>query len=203
MSKEIKKTFDAEIEKILKNLNISSKSRVFKKSIKLNSLLTKNSAEISFDFLAAQKAYYFNLTGYSDEFSEYIEKIKPPYNSNTLDGFEHHFNMSTLQEKSHSHSNQVGKIYLTSNHLEFNYQLDNLSKALAGFYIPWLIEFLDFKVELIYKILQRPDFYSYPIPMVVYILKKQGVKLSDLNLEISKKIIKNKEFDNNLMMPYL
>lgn len=203
MSKEIKKTFDAEIEKILKNLNISSKSRVFKKSIKLNSLLTKNSAEISFDFLAAQKAYYFNLTGYSDEFSEYIEKIKPPYNSNTLDGFEHHFNMSTLQEKSHSYSNQVGKIYLTSNHLEFNYQLDNLSKALAGFYIPWLIEFLDFKVELIYKILQRPDFYSYPIPMVVYILKKQGVKLSDLNLEIGKKIIKNKEFDNNLMMPYL
>lgn len=203
MSKEIKKIFDAEIEKILKNLNIPSKTRVFKKSVKLNSLSTKNSAEISFDFLAGQKAYYFNLTGYSDEFSEYIEKIKPPYKSNTLDDFDHHFNMSTLQEKSNSHSNQVGKIYLTSSNLELNSQLDNLSKSLTDFYIPWLIEFLDFRVELIYKILQRPDFYSYPIPMVSYILKKQGVKLSDLNLEVSKKIIKNKEFDNNLMAPYL
>lgn len=199
MDKEIKKLFETELSSLLKKLNIPARTRSLKKSIKFESLSTENKAELAFSYLGSQKAYYIELTGYSGEFSYYIQKIVPPYKSNMVDGFSAHFYMTTLQEKSHSHAQQLSKIYLPHSDHVLDLCINQISDALNGFYIPYLMAFVDFNPSLIHYIVQRPDFYSYPIPMIAYVLEFNGLKWSDLNLPIGKKIIRDREFDEALL----
>ena len=201
MNKEIKLKFDEQLSKILSEIEKKfDHLKVRKKGVRITSESDKNNyGELKFDFLGGQKAYYFAMTGWSADFDGYIADVRPPYGSNHPDDFDHHFFMSTIMEDRGIFSRSDGKIYLPNKEDDIFEICSHIKNCLNDVYIPWLIRFVKFSPELIESIVRRPDFYSYPSPLIAYLLKKNEMKYGDLGFKLGKGIIKNKDFDLKIL----
>jgi hypothetical protein len=201
MTKEIKIAFDRKLSEMLAKIaHKNSQIKALKKKIKITSTSNKeNFGEIEFDFLGDQRAYYFSMTGWSADFSNFLEMINPPYDSNVPIGFSHQFFMSTLMEERGVYSRSSGKVFLPQHEEKIPELIDNIEICLTNFYIPWIQEFLDASLGIVRKIAECPEFYSYPAPIISYVLNKNSVAWGDLKIPLGKNVIKNKNFDNKLL----
>ena len=139
------------------------------------------------------------MFGLSLEFSEYLKTIAPPYKSNVPEGFDHHFGMSTIMEKRGVYSRSDGTISLPIRLDQIDEIIAHIQGILNDFYLPWLDRFINFSPDLIDDIVKRPDYYSYPVPLISFILKKNKMKFQDLTIQIGKTVMKNKLFDAELL----
>ena len=201
MSSEMKAPFDAALANMLSNLTLASGHwKLGKNAAKVVAESNKlNKGELKFDYLGAQKAYCFAMTGWSSEFTDYIAQIQPPYRSNHPDGFDHHFFMSTLMEVRGEYSRSDGKMALPRDKQHVEEISQHIQICLQNAYLPWLSNFVHFAPELIKRVLERPDFYSYPAPLIAFILKKNGMRWDGLNLQAGKAVIKNRTFDFDVL----
>ena len=82
-------------------------------------------------------------------------------------------------------------------------QIDEIITHIKGilndFYLPWLDRFINFSPDLIDDIVKRPDYYSYPVPLISFILKKNKMKFQDLTIQVGKKVMKNRAFDEDVL----
>ena len=201
MNKEIKLAFDDSLALMLSDgMKSSGKIKGYKKSLKLTALENNgNRGEVGFDYLGGQKAYYFVMFGWSLEFSEYLKTIAPPYKSNVPEGFDHHFGMSTIMENRGVYSRSDGTISLPIRLDQIDEIIAHIQVTLNDFYLPWLDRFINFSPDLIDDIVKRPGYYSYPVPLISFILKKNKMKFQDLTIQIGKTVMKNKIFDTELL----
>ena len=201
MNKEIKLAFDNSISLMLsEGVKSSGKIKAYKKSLKLTSPeCSGNRGELIFDYLGGQKAYYFGMIGWSLEFSEYVKVINPPYKSNTPRGTDHHFSMVTMMENRGVYSRSDGKIDLPIRLDQIDEIIVHIQDTLNDFYLPWLERFINFSPDLIDDIVKHPDYYSYPVPLISFILKKNEMKFQDLTIKIGKTVMKNRVFDEGVL----
>ena len=201
MNKEIKLAFDNSISLMLsEGVKSSGKIKAYKKSLKLTSPeYSGNRGEVIFDYLGGQKAYYFGMIGWSLEFSEYVKVINPPYKSNTPRGTDHHFSMVTMMENRGVYSRSDGKIDLPIRLDQIDEIIAHIQGTLNDFFLPWLDRFINFSPDLIDDIVKHPDYYSYPVPLISFILKKNKMKFQDLTIQVGKTVMKNKLFDAELL----
>ena len=201
MNKEIKLAFDNSISLMLsEGVKSSGKIKAYKKSLKLTSPeCSGNRGELIFDYLGGQKAYYFGMIGWSLEFSEYVKLINPPYKSNTPRGTGNHFSMVTMMENRGVYSRSDGKIDLPIRLDQIDEIIVHIQGTLNDFYLPWLGRFINFSPDLIDDIVKHPDYYSYPVPLISFILKKNEMKFQDLTIKIGKTVMKNRVFDEGVL----
>lgn len=201
MDKEIKSAFDAALYKVLSEVRCESVViKASKKGLKINSFFDKeNFGELKFDFLAGQKAYYFGMTGWSMAFGEFVADVAPPYGSNHPEGFDHHFFMSTIMENRGLYSRGDGKIYLPEKVGTISEICSHIENCLNEFYVPWLRSFVNFSPDLIGRVIQRPEFYSFPAPLIAFVLKVNNLHWEDVKVDLSRGVLRNKAFDTRLI----
>jgi hypothetical protein len=201
MSKEIKLKFDTDLAKMLSDLaQMIVEVKATKKALKITSeTIPGNLGEIEFDYLGDQKAYYFGVFAWSEDFSRFIEKPSPPYESNIPEGFEYQFSMNTLMEDRGVYSRSNGKLLLPDNTQGIEENIAHIRKCIGDFYIPWVQRFVSISPNLIDDIIKNPRFYSYPAPLIAYAMKHNSMRVEDINIMPGKSIIKNKEFDEKLL----
>ena len=201
MNKEIKLAFDNSISLMLsEGVKSSVKIKAYKKSLKLTSPeYSGNRGEVIFDYLGGQKAYYFGMIGWSLEFSEYVKVVNPPYKSNTHRGTGSHFSMVTMMENRGVYSRSDGTISLPIRFDQIDEIIAHIQGTLNDFYLPWLDRFINFSPDLIDDIVKRPGYYSYPVPLISFILKKNKMKFQDLTIQIGKTVMKNRVFDEGVL----
>ncbi|THJ30093.1 hypothetical protein E8K88_17840 [Lampropedia aestuarii] len=200
MTKEAKKNFDEALAGILKNgIRATQQIKANKKSLKLKSNEYQETfGEISFDYLSSQKSYYFSIACVSGEFSDFLSKIAPPYQSNRPPDLGHDFSMNTLMEDRGVFSRSNGKINLLDV-TNLNEMMLHIESCLNDYYIPKVENFLTFSSSLIEDVAKNPDFYSYPIPLIVFVMKKNSIKFKELQTPMNKKLFKNSLFDKSLL----
>lgn len=200
MIKDIKLTFDKGLSEMLGRVALANEQmKAAKKKLKLSSKLNpRNFGELAFDYLGDQKAYYFSITGWSADVTDFIEKIEPPYRSNVPVGFDHHFFMSTFMENRGVFSRADGKIYL-SEVRSIDETMKHIEHCLNDYYIPKIENFLTGAPPLITNVVDNPDFYSYPIPLISFVLKRNSMKFEELKLSLGKTLVKNPAFDKALL----
>jgi len=201
MSNDAKKIFgDLLAEMLSKRVTSRLKIKSTKDTIKVFSDRWKKTlGHLEFVYLGGQKAYYLAISATSDEFSEFISNMNPPYKSNKPDGFNHHFSMSTLMENRGVFSRSGGTIYLPSKPEHISETISHIENVLNSTYIPLLERFVRFSPELVGDILANPDYYSYPIPLVVFALKANSLHSDFIKTNINRKAIKNSEFDKKIL----
>ena len=200
MIKDDKKLFDEALATLLQNdIYSTQKLKASKKLLKFTSEnFSRTVASIGFDYLSGQKAYYFAIVCSSGEFSDYISKINPPYISNNPPDFGYDFSMSSLMENRGIFSRTDGKIYLTEVQ-DINKTIMHIGHCLNEYYIPKVENFLTFRPPLIKDIVENPNFYSYPAPLIAFVMQKNSIKPEDLKFSFGKKIIKNSTFDKSIL----
>jgi hypothetical protein len=139
------------------------------------------------------------MTAWSPEFSDFLKEIDPPYSSNVPAGFDHHFFMSTIMENRGVYSRSDGKIILPKNEDDLNKIISHIGSCLNDFYIPWMENFTGFSVGLIDKILNNPEFYSYPVPLIEYICRENFISFESMGVQLRKGVVKNKKYDEELL----
>ena len=200
VDKEMKKAFDEALAFLLQNsVHTTQKMKAGKKSLKIASLtFPRTVANLDFDYLSGQKAYYFSITCSSGEFESYISDVAPPYPSNKPPDLRHDFSMSTLMETRGVFSWLVGIIYLsTAQNMERD--INHIQNCLNEHYIPKIENFLTFSPSLIDDIIENPDFYSFPAPLMAFTMRINSIRAEDLKVSLGKKILKNSIFDKNIL----
>lgn len=200
MTKEIKLAFDKSLSKMLDGIALGNERiKATKKRLKiLSKLNSRNFAELEFDYLGDQKAYYLSITGWSADVAEYIKQVQPPYPSNVPAGFDHHFFMSTLMERRGVFSRVDGKIHL-SDIRSVDEVMMHIERCIKDNYIPKIENFLEASPALIENVVENPDFYSYPIPLISMALKRNSMNFEELKLSLGRMLVKNPAFDKALL----
>ena len=200
MTKEIKKIFDDALAILLQNsIHTTQKMRAGKKSLKISSLnFPKTVAELSFDYLSGQKAYYFSIACSSGEFENFISEIAPPYASNRPPDLKHDFSMNTLMETRGFFSRSDGKIHLSEVESVERVMI-HIQSCLNEHYMSKIENFLTFSPSLINVIADNPDFYSFPAPLIAFTMQINSINPEDLKVALGKKILKNNTFDKNIL----
>lgn len=152
----------------------SEEIKGYKSFVKLTSLENSgNRGEASFVYLGGQKAYCLRMLGWSLEFSEYLKIISPPYKSKVPEGCDHHFFMSTIREGRDVYARSDGTIGLPIRVDQIEEIVDPIKGVLNDCYLPWFDRFLNFSPGLIDDFVKSPDYYSYPVSLIYFILKKR------------------------------
>ena len=107
--------------------------------------------------------------------------------------------MVTMMENRGVYSRSDGKIDLPIRLDQIDEIIVHIQDTLNDFYLPWLERFINFSPDLIDDIVKRPDYYSYPVPLISFILKKNKMKFQDLTIQFGKTVMKNKIFDTELL----
>ena len=107
--------------------------------------------------------------------------------------------MVTMMENRGVYSRSDGTISLPIRLDQIDEVIAHIQGTLNDCYLPWLERFINFSPDLIEDIVKRPVYYSYPVPLISFILKKNKMKFQDLTIQIGKTVMKNKLFDAELL----
>ena len=95
-------------------------------------------------------------------------------------------------------SRSDGKIYLsTAQNMERD--INHIQNCLNEHYIPKIETFLTCSPSLIDDIIENPDFYSFPAPLMAFTMRINSIRAEDLKVSLGKKILKNSIFDKNIL----
>ena len=204
MTQNLKLDFEKQLKEELtillssyKNINISSNE------IEIKIKKTKNNSAqgfIALDYLVNAKGYALVMSVDSPEFQNFIKEVNPPYKSNLLT--EHTLAMTSSGEKNKTFSPTIGgavALPRTPDKIEETCQW--ICERITSIYLPRLFHLINFESELIQDILENPDHYSYPFPLILYAVRKNNLSINDVDehLLFSKKISKNKSYDRSLV----
>ena len=107
--------------------------------------------------------------------------------------------MVTMMENRGVYSRSDGTISLPIRLDQIDEIIAHIQGTLNDFYLPWLERFINFSPDLIDDIVKHPDYYSYPVPLISFILKRNKMKFQDLTIKIGKTVMKNRVFDEGVL----
>ncbi|EQB97872.1 hypothetical protein [Photorhabdus temperata] len=102
-----------------------------------------------------------------------------------------------------------GTVDLPRNEEERKKTCEWIYTKVKDIYLPRTMNLIEIKPDAIKDIISFPDHYAYPFLTILYIIKKNNIILSDMDMDmdmeyiLSKKITGNKSFDKNLLDIYL
>jgi hypothetical protein len=206
MPSELRKQFEAVlVGYFMTHLTLGQNAKVLKKSICLKKTHSINAeGELAWGYLNKANGYFLSLSVESFELKDFFNEIKPPYKSNLLT--DKTFFMNTLMEKFKTFATKIGgTVDLPKNEEERIKACEWIYIKIKDIYLPRVMNIIELKPEAINDVIAHPDYYAYPFLTILYIIKKNNIPLSDLNMEsiLSKKISGNKSFDKNLLDTYL
>ncbi|MGG8095100.1 hypothetical protein PGO14_05825 [Klebsiella aerogenes] len=206
MSNELRKQFETVLADCFKTrLLLGPKIKVLKNSIcikKTNSI--NGQGELAWGYLNNADGYFLSLSVESFELKDFFNEITPPYKSNLLT--DKTLFMNTLMEKFKIFATKIGgTVDLPKNEEERSKACEWIYTKVKDIYFPRVMNLIELKPETINDIIAHPEYYAYPFLTILYIIKKNNIPLSELNMEsiLSKKVLGNRSFDKNLLDTYL
>ncbi|EFA2318354.1 hypothetical protein [Escherichia coli] len=206
MSIELRKKFETVLADYFKTrLFLGANIKVLRSSIcikKTNSINAQG--ELAWGYLNNANGYFLSVSVESFELKNFFNEIKPPYKSNLLT--DKSLFMNTLMEKFKIFATKIGgTVDLPKNEEERSKACEWIYTKVNDIYLPRAMNLIELKPEAIKDIISFPDYYAYPFLTIIYIIKKNNIPLSELDMDsiLSKKILGNKSFDKNLLDAYL
>ncbi|EIX6434131.1 hypothetical protein MKU92_003074 [Salmonella enterica] len=207
MTVELRKLFESELNGYLKGkFDFCSNVKYLKNEISIKKTASnESSGDVGFRFLNTSHGYILYTGVDSPELLRFFNEINPPYKSNKPEGIVYAMNTSMeVGFKSFSPS-MKGTVDLPKNEDERKKACEWIYTKVRDVYLPRVMNLIELKPEAIEDVISFPDYYAYPFLTILYIIKKNNIPLSVLNIEsiFSKKILGNKSFDKNLFEAYL
>lgn len=199
---EIRKAYEELLKNEMQNAFKSYKNfRISKNKLTIKSDTEKNfnlsESWLSFEF--AHQGWNMSLGVEHPAIYHFLQELKTPY-LKPIPWIMYYYSLAVKNNYFVPFEN-LGSIGLPPNLEEVPDGVNYIIERLKEIFVPKILNFIDVKSALIDDILFRPEDYHYPIPTVVYTLKKNGLPLTEAlkNTLLSDKYIKNSEFDKNLL----
>ncbi|RAW87457.1 hypothetical protein [Photorhabdus laumondii] len=207
MTIELRKLFEIDLQNYLKsNFNLDSNVKFLKNEISIKK--TKNNAssgDIGFRFLNNAHGYILYTGVNSPELLHFFKEVNPPYRSNKPENVVYSMNTSMENGFKSFSPTMRGTVDLPRNEEERKKTCEWIYTKVRDIYLPRTMNLIEIKPDAIKDITSFPDYYAYPFLTILYIIKKNNILLSDLDIEsiFNKNITGNKSFDKNLLDTYL
>ena len=206
---ELRKLFETELHNYLKaNLVCASNIKCLKKEISIKKTKDNEaSGHIGFRFLNNARGYNLYTAAYSPELITFFYEVNPPYRSNLPEGIVYAMNTSMEGSFKSFAPNFGGTVDLPRNEEEREKACEWIYTKVRDIYLPRAINLIELKPETVNDIILFPNYYAYPFLIILYLIKKHNMSLSDKDMELvfskRKRIIGNKSFDKQLLEKYL
>ena len=206
---ELRKLFETELHNYLKaNLVCASNIKCLKKEISIKKTKDNEaSGYICFDFLNNARGYCLCTSIDSPELIDFFNKVNPPYSSKLPEGIVYAMNTSMESGFKSFAPNFGGTVDLPRNEEERKKACEWIYTKVRDIYLPRAINLIELKPETVNDIILFPNYYAYPFLIILYLIKKHNMSLSDKDMELvfskRKRIIGNKSFDKQLLEKYL
>lgn len=204
MTIELRKIFESELKDVLKNRFSGCKGmRVSKNEITVK--LNGGEGRIGFRFLNNAQGYTLSESVVQPELRAYYNEVSSPYRPNFTTEFELVMNTSMETGFKSFSPNLGGTVDLPKNEDERLKACEWVYQKVKDIYLPRVINLMDLNSKVIDDVLLFPDYYAYPFLTVLYVIKKNKIHSSQLNMELifSKKIVGSKSFDKELFNSYV
>jgi uncharacterized protein YqgQ len=179
---EIKKLFESRLQDYLKcRLDIPKEASILKKNIKYKwTEENKVDGFVGFDYIQKANGYTVIMSFESTDFSDFLSEVSPPYRSNLLS--KAHFTVLSINfSRQKLFGNTSGTLYLPNNEQDIDKALELFCSDLNGFILPLSNNFYCLNEKLIDDVIKYADFYSHPTLLVIFLAKKHGMRLEDIN----------------------
>ncbi|ECC9475163.1 hypothetical protein HM25_002482 [Salmonella enterica subsp. enterica serovar Carno] len=204
MTSELRKKFEAELQYYLKDkLSSSAFIKVIRNEVKLT--VGQVSGRIGFRFLNNAQGYILSESVSLPELRNFYNQVTPSYRPNFTTNFELVMNTSMEHGFKSFSPNMGGTVDLPRNEDEREKTCEWIYTKVKDIYLPRVMNLIELKPETINDVIAHPEYYAYPFLTILYIIKKNNIPLSELNMEsiLSKKVSGNRSFDKNLLDTYL
>ncbi len=204
MTMELRKIFESELKDMLKSRFSDCKGMRFSK----NEITIKlNGAEgwIGFRFLNNAQGYTLSESVAQPELRAYFNEISPAYRPNFTTEYELAMNTSMETGFKSFSPNLGGTVDLAKNEVERLKACEWIYQKVKDIYLPRVMNLIELNPKAINDVLLFPDYYAYPFLTILYVVKKNKIPPSQLNMErvFSKKVVGSKSFDKELFNSYV
>lgn len=207
MTAELRKFFEVELQNYLKsNFAFGSNVKYLKNEISIKKTKSNEaSGDVGFRFLNNACGYTLYTGADSPELIDFFNKVNPPYRSNKPEGIVYAMNTSMEHGFKSFSPNMGGTVDLPKNEEDRKKACEWIYAKVKDIYLPRVMNLIELKPETINDVIAHPEYYAYPFLTILYIIKKNNIPLSELNMEtiLSKKVSGNRSFDKNLLDTYL
>ena len=206
---ELRKLFEIDLYNYLKaNLVCASNIKCLKKEISIKKTKDNEaSGHIGFRFLNNARGYNLYTAAYSPELITFFYEVNPPYSSKLPEGIVYAMNTSMEGGFKSFAPNFGGTVDLPRNEEERKKACEWIYTKVRDIYLPRAINLIELKPETVKDIILFPNYYAYPFLIILYLIKKHNISLSDKDMELvfskRKRILGNKSFDKQLLERYL
>lgn len=202
-TKEARKVFEGYLQAYLKE-KLSGFSPIKINKSKLVIKRGDATGDIFFRYVAKSSGYILHIYADLPELTHYINHVNPPYNSNLLTDI--HYSMAPYGENLKLFSNLMNdslRLPLTEPGIETTCEW--IASRLETIFLPRLVKLLELNEEAIKDVLKNPSDYAYPFLTIMKIIIHNKLQPTDQETELflSKRISRNKNFDQNLLKAYL
>lgn len=207
MTAELRKLFEVELQNYLKsNFSFGSNVKYLKNEISVKKTkCNEASGDVGFRFLNNACGYILYTGVDSPELINFFNEVNPPYKSNKPKEIVYAMNTSMERDFKSFSPNMGGTVDLPKNEEDRKKACEWIYAKVKDIYLPRVMNLIELKPETINDIIAHPEYYAYPFLTILYIIKKNNIPLSELNMEpiLSKKVLGNRSFDKNLLDTYL
>lgn len=207
MTADLRKIFEAELCSYFKvHFELDANVKILKNEIAIKKTKYNNaSGDVGFRFLNNAKGYILYAGVESPELEEFFNEISPPYRSNKPEGVIYAMNTSMETGFKSFSPNLGGTVDLPKNEGERLKACEWIYQKVKDIYLPRVMNLIELNPKVIDDVLLFPDYYAYPFLTILYVVKKNKIPPSQLNMELifSKKVVGSKSFDKELFNSYV
>lgn len=158
---------------------------------------------INFQYLNKSNGYTLSMFVESPEIKNYITSIQPIYRSNLI--VDYVYCMTSSGESSKDFSRDYGgTLRLPKNENDVESACLWIESRMRSIFLPRMINILELRKELIDDAVKHPEYFAYPFLTIMKVIIKHQLQPTPQQMELflSKRISRNKNFDGELIKNY-
>ena len=202
MSKEQRTAFEAELQiRLRERLTAPVGLKVTKNKISLSVDSDRSRTGIlGLQYLQKAGGYMLTVAATNGAFTAFYERNPPPYRSNLPPEWQ--YAMNSLMEKFKVFAQDIGgTVPLPTTDAAIDSTCGWICEKLNTIYLPRLSNFLLCTPGLIADIIENPDYYDYPIPMIACAISSNALDPRGYaDRVLIKRLLKNKAYDSSVLL---
>ena len=202
MSKEHRSAFEAALQTHLRErLTAPVALKVTKNKVNLSVESDRSRAGfLALAYLQKAGGYMLTVAGTNSVFTACYARNPPPYRSNLPPEWQ--YVMNSLMEKFKIFSQDIGgTVPLPTTDAAVDSACEWIAEKLNTIYIPRLSNFLLCAPGLIGDIIENPDHYDYPIPMIACAISANALDPRDYaDRLLIKRLLKHRTYDSRVLL---